>query len=102
MQAELQIITVHRPPGWYEEFAIADDPFVGKPGELGHYIGDRPRQRLAGFGLQITLGAIAEGEAAKAVPCRLVLPAVLRGNFVCRARFHRRQGRLPFLRFHFE
>ena len=55
-------------------------------------LGEIARQRLAGFRLQLDLVAVAEDEAAEAVPFRLVLPFVAGGNLVHRFGFHGHEG----------
>src|SRR3954471_3673167 len=48
-------------------------------------------ERAAGLGLEVDLAAVAEDEAAKAIPFGLILPAFAARQSIDRLRLHRRQ-----------
>src|SRR5215211_4933250 len=91
MEPQLQRVeresAVHRD----DEFAVQDEARRAQAGEGGGYIWEVARERLARFGLQVNVVALAKCQAAKPIPFRLVLPLVADRNFIYRFRFHRRQ-----------
>ena len=65
--------------------------FVRSAREHVDDLGEIAPERLARLGLQLDLVAVAEGEAAEAVPLGLVLPAVALGQLGGEQGFHRRR-----------
>ena len=93
MQAQLKFVKGKRPADRDGKFAVDYESCRFETLKPLDDIGEIARQRLAGLRLQENLVPIPKGDAAKAVPFRLVLPIVAHRDFIDRACFHRREGR---------
>ncbi len=94
MKAKLKFVEGKKAADRDNQFAVEHELFRLQFPERAGHIGKVTGEGLAGLRLQKDVATIAEGEAAKPVPFRLVLPVVVAGDFVDRARFHRRDRRL--------
>ena len=91
MKAQLQRGERKRVPHRQDQFAIQHEAAGPKPpqrlGDLGKVAG----QRLARFAHQFHRVAVAECQAAKAVPLRLELPVLAGRQFIRQPRLHGRR-----------
>src|SRR4051812_13389858 len=94
MQTKLEFVKDERTVNRYRQLAIKNESSRRQLFQLRDDIGKITSERLARLRLQENLIAITKGNAAKAVPFRLVLPFVAHGNFVDGTGFHRWQWRL--------
>src|SRR5262245_44091201 len=92
MDSLQQRVEGERAVGGNDDLAIEDKHRDGDLERGLHKLGKITRQRLSRLRLQLDLVAVAEQEAAEAVPLRLILPVRSGRDFVDRARFHRREG----------
>ena len=73
----------------HDDFAVEHEHFRLELADGFDQLGKIPRQRMTGLRLQLDLGAVAEHEAAKAIPFRLVLPVLALRNLIDGKRLHR-------------
>src|SRR5215472_16185403 len=76
-----------------DQLAVQDEARRLNGPEVIHHLREVARQRLAGLRLQQDLVAVAEGDAAEAVPFRLVEPLASHRQLGHEFGFHRREGR---------
>jgi hypothetical protein len=91
MDALEQGVERERPAVRHDDLAVEHEALGAQRLGGGDDLGEIAGERLAGFRLQLDLGAVAEHQAAEAVPFRLVLPLRPGRDLVDRERLHRRK-----------
>ena len=76
-----------------DDLAVEHESAGAEAGEHLLHVGEITRERLARLGLEPDGIAVAEGEAAEAVPFRLEEPVRTSGELVGRLRLHRFEGK---------
>ena len=92
MDAEEQLVERERTVVRDDDFSVQHEVRCLHGEKRLDQLGEVARERLSCLGHQVDLVAIAEGEAAEAVPLRLVLPFAAGGKLVDELRLHGRVG----------
>ena len=93
MNSLQQIIERESPIYWNDDFSVEHELVRLERLNRVDQLGKVPLERLARLRLKLDLLPVAECETPEAVPLWLVLPAVVFGDRLDGARFHRHVGR---------
>ena len=93
MKPRLQRLEIKRLADGDDEFAVEQE-IVGVDGrDGGRDFGEEAVERLAGFGEELDVATVLMGEAAKAIPFGLELPAIVFRQLADKLGLHRLQLR---------